>query len=183
MEKRQIHLNLEKYIRNSLKKFEMETCKPISTPMEVGKKLSLEMCPKTQQEENYMFNVPYHNVFGSLMYAIVSSKPDITYVVITLSQFSNNPEPQHWLVVKKNFIYLQGTTNHGIAFSGSSKTSLQLTCYCDVDWAWDIDSKRSTIGFYFILSGGAFSWTSKKQPIVSLSSAETEYIEACQATK
>jgi hypothetical protein len=52
----------------------METCKPISTPMEVGKKLSLEMCPKTQQEEDYMSNVPYQNVVGSLMYAMVSMR-------------------------------------------------------------------------------------------------------------
>ncbi|XP_057838310.1 secreted RxLR effector protein 161-like [Cryptomeria japonica] len=148
----------------------MEDCKPISTPMEVGKKLSLEMCPRIQEEESYMSTVSYQNDIGSLMYAMVSSRPDIAHAVRMVSQFSNCYGPQHWAVVKRIFRYLQGTINHRITFSGSSKDSLQLTGYCDADWLGDIDSKRSTLGFCFILSGGIVSWASKKQPTVSLSS-------------
>ncbi|KAH9318746.1 hypothetical protein KI387_020515, partial [Taxus chinensis] len=182
-EKRKIHLSQESYIRNILKKFGMENCKPVSTPMEVGNKLSLDMCPKTQEEESYMSMVPYQNVVGSLMYAMVSSRPDIAHAVSIVSQYSSNPGPQHWVAVKRIFRYLQGTAKHGIRFNGSSKKSLQLTGYCDADWAGDVDSKRSTSGFYFILGGGAVSWASKKQRSVSLSSAEAEYIAACQVAK
>ena len=70
--------------------------------------------------------------------------------------------------------YLKGTINHGIHYS--KKGSQECICYSDADGAGDIDDRRSTSGYLFRISGGAVTWSSKKQSCVALSTAEAEYI-------
>ena len=67
------------YTQEVLKKFNMDNCKPISTPINVGGKLTKEMCPKTEEEAKSMQNVPYENIIGALMYLAVSTRPDIAH--------------------------------------------------------------------------------------------------------
>ena len=76
-EKRKLWLGQEKYIKEILKKFNMMDCKPVGTPMSSGTKLSAEQCPKTDEEIEEMARVPYASAVGSLMYAMVCTRPDI----------------------------------------------------------------------------------------------------------
>jgi len=78
----------------------MQDSKPLKVPIPVGVRLSTEPCPKTQEEEDDISHVPYASVVGSLMYAMVNTRPDIAYVVGVLSRFMSKPGKEHWTIVK-----------------------------------------------------------------------------------
>ena len=90
----------------------------------------------------------------------------------------STPTVAHWNAAKGVLRYISGTANYGITFGGDDLT---LRAYCDADYAGDTDTRRSTTGYVFILSGGAISWSSRLQPTVALSTAE--YMAAAYAIK
>jgi len=136
----------------------MQDAKPVSTPLAAHFKLSKEMCPKTQDDEEYMSKVPYQSVVSSLMYAMVCTRPDIAHVVGVVSRYMSNPGKQHWLAVKWILRYLRGTTSQALCFGGSN-TNLQG--YVDLDMAGDRDNSRSTTGYVFTIGGTVVSWISR----------------------
>ena len=138
------------------------------------------MCPKRQEDIKYMSKVPYQLAVGSLMYAMVCTRPDIAHVVGVVSRYMSNPGKQHWLVVKWILRYLRGTTSQALCFGGSNTT---LQGYGDSDMAGDRGSSRSTTGYVFTVGGTAVSWISRLQRVVALSSAETEYVALIEASK
>ncbi|UYV60538.1 K02A2.6-like [Cordylochernes scorpioides] len=153
-----------------------------SVPSDPYSKLTKEMCPKDNQEIEEMNKIPYRQTIGSLMYLMTGTRPDIAYAVSRVSQFMNNPGPSHWTAVKKIFGYLKATKNIGICFGGSSCTT-SLIGFSDADFAGDLDTRKSTTGYVFMLNNGPISWCSQKQNCVSLSTTESEYIAASKATK
>jgi hypothetical protein len=179
-QKRTIRISQAKYIENVLKRFNMFDCKPIGTPLDANAKLSKNMSPTSVEEEEEMKNVPYQSAIGSLMYAMLGTRPDIAYAVGAVSQYSSNPGRSHWTAVKRIFRYLKGTTNYALEYEASDS---KLVGYSDADWAGNIDDRRSTTGYIFLIAGGAVSWSSKKQPTVALSTTEAEYMALTQATK
>jgi hypothetical protein len=79
------------YIDNMARRFGLTDAKPSPTPLAPGIKLSNDDCPQTPQEKVDMEKVPYQSLIGSLMYAMLGTRPDITYAVGALSKFSANP--------------------------------------------------------------------------------------------
>ena len=122
-----------------------------------------------------MSKVPCASVIGSLMYAMVCTRPDITYVVGVVSRNMSRPGKQHWEASKWILRYLRGSTDTCLCFLGAS---LKLQGYVDVDLASDIDSRKSTTRFVFTLGGTTISWALNLQKIVALSTIETEYVAA-----
>eukprot|EP00253_Pinus_taeda_P029548 PITA_29548 len=143
-----------KYVKTILQRFNMQDSKPLKVPIDVGVKLSIEQCPKTQEEEEDMSYVRYASAVGSLMYAMVCTRPDIAHAVGVLSRFMSKPGKEHWTTVK-----------------------------WVSDWAGDLNQRRFTSGYVFNLFGGVVSWMSKKQSMVALSTTESEYMEATHASK
>ena len=164
------------YTENLLKKFEMEHCKPVSTPVNVGSKLEI-----AKDEEESINQQQYQSAIGSLMYLSVSTRPDIAYTVGTLARFSSKPTKEHWTALKRVFRYLKGTTTHGILYSQNN--SGECVGYSDADWAGDINDRKSTSGYVFQISGAPVTWRSKKQSCVALSTAEAEYIALSSAAQ
>ena len=78
----------------------MQDAKPVSTPLANHFKLTKEMCPKTQEEIDYMSKVPYSSAIGSLMYAMVCTRPDIAHAMGVVSRYMNNPGKENWMAVK-----------------------------------------------------------------------------------
>ena len=153
----------------------MHNYKPTDTPVAKNESLSLEMCPKTQDEKEKMACVPYANAVGSLMYAMMCTRPNICYAIGLVSRFQSNPGLAHWKVAKRILRYLKGIANYVLCYQGSY---LRMISYSDADWGSDLDERKSTSGYAFLLNNGASTWSSKKQPYIALSTMEAEYV-AC----
>ncbi|XP_016732652.1 secreted RxLR effector protein 161-like [Gossypium hirsutum] len=114
----------------------------------------------------------YRSIVGALQYVVIT-RPDIAYSVNKVCQFMHNPLDVHFKAVKRILRYLQGTLSYGVRFTRASKFLLEG--YSDASWGVDIDDRRSTSRFYIFLGGNPVSWSSKKQTVVSRSTAEAEY--------
>jgi len=172
-----IGLFQSQYIDTILTRFGMENSKLASTPLDPNVKL----IPRSGSEQDpKMKGVPYQEAIGSLMYAALGTRPDISFAVQHLSQFSSNPSPAHWTAVKRVLRYLNNTRDFGIIFDGNSDHI--LTGYTDSDWGSNLADRKSISGYIFHFNGPV-SWNSKKQPTVALSSMEAEYIAISHATR
>ena len=158
-------LSQSDYIEKVLKRFNMENAKPVSTPLGSQFKLSNKDSPKNDSERASMRNTPYASAIGSIMYAMICTRPDIAHAVGVVSRFMSNPGKQHWEAVKWILRYLRGTTDRVLCF-GSNE--LALTGFVDADLAGsDLDERRSTSGYVFTYGGTVVSWTSRLQKIVA----------------
>ena len=164
------------YTTSLLQTFGMQDCKPVSTPVNVGSKLT-----KATDDDDSVDQQKYQSAIGSLMYLSVSTRPDISYTVSCLARFSAKPTREHWTALKRLLRYLKGTLKHGILYTKDGSDT--CTGYTDADWAGDVDSRRSTSGYIFSLSGGAISWRSQKQKCVALSTTEAEYVAMASAAQ
>ena len=120
----------------------------------------------------------FKRLVGSLLY-LTATRPDIMHGVSLISRFMDKPKEIHWKAGKRILRYIAGTMNFGILYAHSDH--YKLIGYIDSDWVGSLDDKRSTLGHIFHLGSGAISWASKRKPIVTLSSAEAEYVAATSA--
>jgi hypothetical protein len=132
-----------------------------------------------------MSHVPYASAVGSLMYAMVCTRPYIAHAVGVLSRYMSKPGKEHWTTVKRVFRYLRGTTSYGLFYQGRSRLDkvVDIHGFVDADWDGDLDCKRSTSGYVFNLFGGEISCMSKRQAVVALSTTEAQYMAATHASK
>ena len=166
---KKLWLSQEKYIEKVLQRFNMAKAKAVSTPLPTSLRLSVKQSPSNEQEKEYMQKVPYASAVGSLMYAMVCTRPDIAHAVGTVSRFLSNPGKEHWNAVKWILRYLRGTSSLKLCF-GTEKS--MLCGYTDSDMAGDIDSRKSTSGYLITLAGGAVAWQSRLQKCIALSTTE-----------
>jgi hypothetical protein len=158
-------LSQGEYIEKVLERFRMKNAKPISTPFASHLKLTKEMCPKTQEEIEYMSKVPYSSTVGSLIYAMVFTRPDIVHAVGVVSRYMNNPCKVNWEAVKWSLGYLKGISTHALCFQGPDTI---LHGYFDSYMAGDKDRRRSTTGYVFIVGGTTVSYVLKLKKVFSL---------------
>jgi hypothetical protein len=109
---------------------------------------------------------------GSLLY-LTHSRPDLSYAVGAVSQFMQEPHELHWKAAKHILRYVQGTITFGIHYATDS--ALDLIRFTDSDWVGDNIDHKSTSGYSLSLGSRPICWSSKKQVVISLSSAEAEY--------
>uniref|UniRef100_A0A8R7JZD3 Retrovirus-related Pol polyprotein from transposon TNT 1-94 n=1 Tax=Triticum urartu TaxID=4572 RepID=A0A8R7JZD3_TRIUA len=152
--KRMLGLSQKAYLNNVLQRFSMENCKPVRVPILRGAKLSEEMCAKTPEEKKQMSNILYSSALGSLMYAMLFTRPDICHAVGLLSRYQVNPGPEHWKQIRNTLRYVKGTMDYFLCFNGHN---LQLQGFTDADWQGDLDDRKSTSDYLFTLAGGAIS--------------------------
>ena len=147
-----IVLSQSSYIDKVLKKFAMQDSKKGGQPSKTRITLSLDDYPKTSEEKVYMEKVPYASAMGSLMYAMLCTRPDICYAVGIVSRYQSNPGPNHWVAVKHILKYLKRTRDYMLVYSGEDLTPLG---YMDSDFQLDMDSRKSTSGSVFTLGGAS----------------------------
>ncbi|XP_016714718.1 secreted RxLR effector protein 161-like [Gossypium hirsutum] len=155
-----------------LTKFHMENCKPVSTPLVIGQKLS------SYGDEEKVDEREYRSLIGCLLH-LTATRPDLMHSVSLLSHFMHSCNTSHLKAAKRILRYLKGTLKFGVMFKSGGQ--LKLSGYSDSDWRGSIDDMRSTSGYLFSLGSGAFCWSSKKQQTVAQSTAEAEYIAATGA--
>ena len=166
-----------KYLEGILKRFGMEQCKPVSTPLEPGKHF-LEL----PDDENPTNINEYQKLIGYLTYVATATRPDLASAVGRLLKYMSRPSDEHWKGAKRILRYIKGTINYGLVFDGRS-TRCSLIGYSDADWANDVDTRRSTSGYVFQINGSTVSWSSKRQSCVTRSSTEAEYVALSHATQ
>ncbi|KAL0432364.1 UNVERIFIED_CONTAM: Retrovirus-related Pol polyprotein from transposon RE1 [Sesamum latifolium] len=172
-----IFISQRKYLLDILMRFRMNECNSVSTPAEFGLKLHKDQGGKKVD------NTLYKSIVGSLMY-LTTTRPDIMHSVSLISRYMENPTEMHLLAAKRIFRYLQGTKEYGLFYKKNVMKS-DFAGFTDSDYAGDIDDRKSTSGYVFMLGSGVVSWSSKKQSIVTLSTTQAEFIAAtscaCQA--
>jgi hypothetical protein len=163
------------FIKEMLSRFNMSDCKSTTTPLPTN-------INKDEKEALTKFNdkVLYQQAIGSLIYLSNATRPDISYAVNQLARKMQEPSVQDWHNTKRVFRYLQGTKEKKLTYYQEKS---DLSGYSDASYADDRQDRKSTSGYVFMMNGGAVSWKSSKQPIVSLSSMEAEYIALCSAVK
>lgn len=181
-----IKLSQHAYVLQVLKKFNMEPCKPCATPASTSSQLSALKEPLSAKDIARMAEIPYRAACGSLQHLQVSTRPDVSKAVSHVCQFFHNYGEEHWSVVKRVMRYLKGTAKHGLLYRGDGKEDiprLELTAYCDSNWAGDREQRKSTAAYVLLAAGTGVSWSSKKLQTICLSSAEAEYAACREAAK
>ena len=184
---RTIAISQAAYVRSVLARFRQENAKPVFTPLDAGQHLTKSDCPVDgSPEQQFMRSVPYLQAVGAIMFLMLATRPDLAFAITKLAQFSHNPGKTHWQALQRLLRYLRGTESMSITYGGNTEplpTSVSIAAFCDADWASDRDDRRSTTGYVVIINGGGVSWQAKKQPTVSASSVEAEYVSMSQAAK
>lgn len=144
----------------------MSSCKPSTTPVDTKSKVGAT--------SSATFDAPtlYRSLAGALQY-LTFTRPDISYAVQQVCLHMHDPRVDHMSALKRIIRYVQGTLDFGLHLY-SSPTST-LVSYTDADWGGCPDTRRSTSGYCVFLGDNLISWSSKRQPTLSRSSAEAEY--------
>ncbi|XP_042973211.1 uncharacterized mitochondrial protein AtMg00810-like [Carya illinoinensis] len=142
-----------KYTLDILSEMGLLVAKPSPLPMEPNIKL--------HKDQGDVFQDPtqYRKLVGKLLY-LTNTRPDISYIVHLLSQFMETPRVPHYDDLLKILRYLKGSPGQGLFFPTTS--SLQLTAYCDANWANYPDTRRSTTRFCIFIGKSLVAWKSKK---------------------
>ncbi|KAE8687328.1 Peroxidase 44 [Hibiscus syriacus] len=176
--------DLERISEEVLKRFGMnEKSKPVSTPLAPHFKLGASMSPKDDTEREYMSKVPYASVVGTLMYAMVCTRPDISQAVGVVSRYMHDPGKEHWQAVKWILRYILNTIDVGLVFQQDKQDGHCVVGYCDSDYAGDLNKRRSTTGYVFTFAKAPVSWKSTLQSTVALSTTEAEYMAVTEVVK
>ncbi|CAJ2662564.1 unnamed protein product [Trifolium pratense] len=148
-----IFVSQSKYAKNMVKKFGMENAAHKRTPAVIHLKL-------TKDEKGIDVDQSlYRSMIGRLLY-LTASRPDITFVVVVCARYQAKPKMSHLVQVKRIMKYVNGTSDYGILYSQTKKST--LVGYCDADWAGSADDRKSTSGGCFFLGDNLISWFSKK---------------------
>ena len=132
-------ISQSKYLEGVLKRFGMEQCKPVSTPLERGKHFQ-----ELPDDENPTNVNEYQKLMECLTYVTTATRPDLASAAGILSKFMSKPSKECWQGAKRVLRYIKGTVNYGLVFEGKSSRSC-LIGYSDADWANDLDTRRSTL--------------------------------------
>ncbi|RYE24977.1 MAG: transposon Pol polyprotein, partial [Sphingobacteriaceae bacterium] len=161
-----IAISQRKYVLDLLKETGLLGCKPASTPIDPNHKLS------KSDGEDPADKARYQRLVGKLIY-LAHTRPDIAYSVSLVSQHMHSPSNDHLEAVYRILHYLKGSPGKGVLFKKSE--GRQIEVFTDADYAGCLDDRRSTSAYCTFVWGNLVTWRSKKQAVVSRSSAEAEF--------
>ncbi|WZZ36046.1 hypothetical protein YC2023_019447 [Brassica napus] len=164
-----LFLSQRKYTLDLLNEAGKLGARVAKTPLEDGYKVLRE---GEIEDKPYADVKHYRRMVGKLIYLTIT-RPDVCFAVNQVSQNMQAPKIHHWNMVERILRYLREAPGQGV-WMGCNKNT-EIVGYCDADWARDRVDKRSTTGYCTFIGGNLVTWKSKKQKIVSCSSAEAEY--------
>ena len=174
-------LSQSAYVDQIVAEFQLSTWKTPETPMASHFLSDLET-----RSDPEIDNCLYRQIIGSLLFVGTRTRPDILCATSILSRFVSKPTEFLMRAAKRVVAYLNGTKEFGLMYKSASVASDEkLLLFCDSDFAGDKDRKSRT-GYCCTLFGCLFEYCSRKQPNVTLSTAEAEYVslsEVCKEAK
>ncbi|TFY56531.1 hypothetical protein EVJ58_g7579 [Rhodofomes roseus] len=178
-----VAISHRQYVETVIKRFRMDGCTPVSTPMEKGLILDKYEGPFTPEEEEQMRRTPYRALIGALTWISLISRPDIAFATTYLAQFNSNSGPEHWEAAQHILVYLAGTLNHVLLLGGEGEDATRLIGWSDADHGRDIVDRQSVSAYVWQIGNTSVSWSSKKQQTVAISSTESEYMAMTHSSK
>ena len=127
----------------------MSGAKPVTLPISQQFKLSNDQAPSSEGGKKIMAKIPYANAVGSLMYAMVCTRPDIAYSVSLVSIFMSNPRKVHWQSLKWILRYIKGSLGKGLVYGGAYENSyspVAIEGFVDSDYDGCLDTRKSLTG-------------------------------------
>ena len=161
-----LYISHKEYIKKVLHRFNMQNAKPVSTLLATHFRLSFVLSPQSDDDVDYMSQVPYSNAVGCLMYAMVCSRLDLSYAI---SRYMANPGKEHWKTVQWIFRYLRGSTDVCLHFG---RTRDEVVGYVDSNFTGDLDKRKSLTGYVFTIDGCTINWKAPLSTTVTLSTTE-----------
>jgi transposase InsO family protein len=172
--KRMLFIDQAAYIRRVAKRFGADRLRSPAIPMSKR--------PAAARDDEEATKRPYAELIGSLQYAATCTRPDVSFSVGALAQYTQKPTDAHWTAAMRVLRYLNGTADKRLVFGGGD--SLSPCVFSDASWGGDGDDEKSVSGFLAMIGDGApVTWTSRKQREVALSSMESELIAAVQGVQ
>jgi hypothetical protein len=177
-------LDQELYVTKALERFGLAQCKTAATPAVAAQEAAVDDDADgggaPADKDRYM------EIVGTLLYAAISTRPDIAHAVQMLTRQMQAPLQRHMVAAERVLRYLAGTKKMGLVFgsqqqsgSASEDEAIEVLAYADADWANDKAGRRSITGWVVKVNGDVVSWASKKQRTVAQSTCEAElYAEA-----
>ena len=179
-----VHLTQKQYLTKVLYRFGMDSkTKPVSTHLASHFTLSSLLSPRTNEEHEYMAHILYASLVGSLMYAMVCTRPDISQAVNMVSRYMHDLGKGHWQAAKWILRCILRTIDLGLKFERDDSVERHLVGYVDSDYAGDLDKRRSTTGYVFTFAKAPVSQRSTLQSTIALSTTEAEYMAVTEAIK
>ena len=160
----EITFSQKSYILDLLSCFGMSYWNPCHLPMTASTRIDKSSCPDLESDtfkDLSKIRSFYSSLVGKLNYLSVVSRPDLSFVVSSLSQVLKNPSHDHWFLAKKVLRYLKGTFDLGFVFKHSE--CLKLVGFSDSDWGGEPSDRCSTSGYCFKISddSSVISWSSR----------------------
>jgi Reverse transcriptase (RNA-dependent DNA polymerase) len=170
-------LHQREYLNQVLQKYGLHEANGVAIPMDQGSRLF----PKLDNEAGCESTM-YRSQVGAILFAATCTRPDLCVSTNICARYVENPCQRHSGAVKRILRYIKGTLNYGLEFRRDGKP-IEITGYCDSDFAGDATDSKSTSGYVVFVNGCAVSWKTTKQKSVSTSTVEAEYISASTACK
>ncbi|XP_071718663.1 uncharacterized mitochondrial protein AtMg00810-like [Rutidosis leptorrhynchoides] len=160
-----LFLSQQNYAQDIINRAGMNSCNSVKTPVDLSGKLG-------NTGSSYTNPTEYRSLAGALQY-LTFTLPDISYEVQQICLHMHDPKDSHMQALRRILRYIKVTLSFGLQLSRSSIHS--LVSYTDADWGGCPDTRRSTSGYCVLLGTNLISWSAKRQPTVSRSSAEAEF--------
>ena len=173
-----LRLSQSVYLKKVVDNFRMSAAKSTETPIGAHFKLS---AVKDESECVDTEVTPYCSAVGSIMYAMVGTRPDLAHGIGLVSRYMSKPGKLHWEAVQWLLKYIKGSQDLQLVYTKAKE--LEIHGYCDSDFAGYLDKKRSTSGYVFTVGGNMISWNSSLQSVVALSTTEAEFMAITEAVK
>ena len=172
-----IHLHQSDYIqrlRDIFNSYFTNQSSKINAPCDSSVKFSKHQQPTKPHTQKKMSAFPYRKLIGCLLY-LLGTRPEIYFIIISLSRFVANPGLVHWLAALRVLFYVCNTPLFGILIRKGQELKLQV--YVDSDHASNVDDRKSISGYIIYLGTTPIVWRSRKQKgKPAISSCEAEYI-------
>jgi hypothetical protein len=170
--RRLLVLSQSTYLDKVLKRFKMENSKKGDLLVVKGISLSVTQSPATRMEKGVISSIPYASAVGSIMYVMLSTRPDVALALSLTSRYQSNPGTSHWTAVK-NILKLLKRTKDMVLVYGGSNVELDVKGYVSTNYKADSDNENSQTGYVFLVNGGAVSFRSCKQTLKAKSTMES----------
>lgn len=171
-----ISLQQTSYLKGILRKFGMEDCKAVDSPLPV-KPDYIALNSKEQ------YDAPCKNLIGCLMYAMLSTRPDLCFAISFLSRFQSKNSKELWKCLKRVLRYVKGTLDLKLTYTKGEYENV-LSGFVDADWGSNELDRKSTSGYIFkVFENCTIAWNTRRQNTIATSSMEAEYIALFEGVK